>query len=243
MTHLAFVSGPQVPPGEAPPEEPPPPPAESEASAARSDEQKADGLEDELSGATPIRGLPARPARSDEGSRPLTPEGGDEAKEEETKPTERPKKEESKSMERLDTGYTWKFEEVSEHIVRETALVEVKFIGSIIGKAGQMIKSIKEQSGAQVDIDQRGEGPRQVIIKGTRAQTQVARDLVDDVVWKSIEWERKEQEKKEPWKKMAKDSQLRPRGALASSLLSTGTQGLRPAWAKDKEQASPDDGL
>jgi hypothetical protein len=104
-----------------------------------------------------------------------------------------------------------------------------------------MIKSIKEQSGAQVDIDQRGEGPRQVIIKGTRTQTQVARDLVDDVVWKSIEWERKEQEKKEPWKKMAKET--RPRGALASSLLSTGPQGLRPAWAKDKEQASPDDGL
>jgi hypothetical protein len=79
-----------------------------------------------------------------------------------------------------------------------------------------------------------------VIIKGTRQQTQIARDLVDDVVWKSIEWERKEQEKKEPWKKMAKET--RARGGLASSLLGSSTQGLRPAWAKEKE-VSPDDGL
>merc|ERR1711937_218288 len=96
-----------------------------------------------------------------------------------------------------------------------------------------------EQSGAQVDIDQRGEGPRQVIIKGTRAQAQLARDLVDDVVSKSIEWERREQEKKEPWKKMAKETRSR---GLASSLLGSGAQGLRPAWLKDKE-VSPDDGL
>merc|ERR1712118_549079 len=166
---------------------------------------------------------------------------GYEAKEG-AKPAERPQKsqskEEAKPPERGDTGYTWKYEEVSDHIVRGTALVEVKLIGAIIGKAGQMIKSIKEQSGAQVDIDQRGEGPRQVIIKGTRAQTQVARDLVDDVVWKSIEWERKEQEKKEPWKKMAKETRSR---GLATSLLGSGTQGLRPAWVKDKD-VSPDDG-
>jgi hypothetical protein len=213
-------------------------PAGSDASAAGADEPKADvdaSVEDELSGSIPVRGLPA-PQRSDEGSPPRTPEV--EAKEE-VKPAERPKKEEPKQTERPDTGYTWKFEEVSDNLVRETALVEVKFIGAIIGKAGQMIKSIKEQSQAQVDIDQRGEGPRQVIIKGTRAQAQVARELVDDVVWKSIEWERKEQEKKEPWKKMAKETRSR---GLATSLLGSGAQGLRPAWVKDKD-VSPDDGL
>lgn len=38
---------------------------------------------------------------------------------------------------------------------------------------------------------------------------------------------------------MAKETRSR---GLASSLLGSGTQGLRPAWVKDKE-VSPDDGL
>ena len=44
-------------------------------------------------------------------------------------------------------GYTWKSDQVSEHIVRETALVDVRFIGSIIGKQGAMIK-LRKHHGA-----------------------------------------------------------------------------------------------
>ncbi|MAC17875.1 MAG: hypothetical protein CMC97_06215 [Flavobacteriales bacterium] len=68
--------------------------------------------------------------------------------------------------------------------VHEVSPLEHRFVGLVIGKAGETIKSFKKQSGASIEIDQNlPDGlPRAVIYKGTRRQVNVARKLVESIV-------------------------------------------------------------
>jgi len=74
----------------------------------------------------------------------------------------------------------------------EVSPLEHRFVGLVIGKAGETIKSFKRQSGASIEIDQNlPEGvPRAVIYRGTRRQVISARKLVDGLVQRAKEEEK-----------------------------------------------------
>jgi len=74
----------------------------------------------------------------------------------------------------------------------EVSPLEHRFVGLVIGKAGETIKSFKRQSGASIEIDQNlPEGvPRAVIYRGTRRQVASAKKLVDGLVQRAKEDEK-----------------------------------------------------
>jgi len=70
----------------------------------------------------------------------------------------------------------------------------------VIGKAGETIKSFKKQSGASIEIDQNlpEDMPRAVIFRGTRKQVAAAKKLVDGMVQRATEDEKKKAADKAP---------------------------------------------
>lgn len=76
--------------------------------------------------------------------------------------------------------------------VQEVSPLEHRFVGLVIGKAGETIKSFKKQSGASIEIDQNlPDGlPRAVIYRGTRRQVDTARRLLESLVQRAKDDER-----------------------------------------------------
>jgi hypothetical protein len=76
--------------------------------------------------------------------------------------------------------------------VHEVSPLEHRFVGLVIGKAGDTIKSFKKQSGASIEIDQNlPDGmPRVVIYRGTKKQVASAKKLVDGLVQRAKEDEK-----------------------------------------------------
>jgi len=76
--------------------------------------------------------------------------------------------------------------------VQEVSPLDHRFVGLVIGKAGETIKSFKKQSGASIEIDQNlPDGmPRVVIYRGTRKQVTAAKRLVDGLVQRAKEDEK-----------------------------------------------------
>jgi len=76
--------------------------------------------------------------------------------------------------------------------VQEVSPLDHRFVGLVIGKAGETIKSFKKQSGASIEIDQNlPDGmPRVVIYRGTRKQVAAAKKLVDGLVQRAKEDEK-----------------------------------------------------
>lgn len=76
--------------------------------------------------------------------------------------------------------------------VQEVSPLDHRFVGLVIGKAGETIKSFKKQSGASIEIDQNlPDGmPRVVIYRGTKRQVAIAKRLVDALVQRAKEDEK-----------------------------------------------------
>lgn len=70
--------------------------------------------------------------------------------------------------------------------------LEPRFVGLIIGKAGETIKSFKKNTGCSIEIDQNlPEGlPRVIIFRGTRKQIAAARKQVETLLQKTKDEER-----------------------------------------------------
>lgn len=68
--------------------------------------------------------------------------------------------------------------------VQEISPLDHRFVGLVIGKAGETIKSFKKQSGASIEIDQDLPMgiPRVLIYRGTRKQVALAKKLVENLV-------------------------------------------------------------
>jgi len=83
-------------------------------------------------------------------------------------------------------------DEDSDRIVQEVSPLDHRFVGLVIGKAGETIKHFKKTSGANIEIDQNlPDGmPRAVIYRGTRKQVNAAKKLVDTLVHRAKEDER-----------------------------------------------------
>lgn len=76
--------------------------------------------------------------------------------------------------------------------IQEVSPLDHRFVGLVIGKAGDTIKTFKKQSGASIEIDQKlPDGmPRVVIYRGTRKQVSAAKKLVDGLVQRAKEDEK-----------------------------------------------------
>jgi len=72
------------------------------------------------------------------------------------------------------------------------AALDPRYVGLVIGKAGETIKSFKKQSGASIEIDQNlPDGmPRVVIYRGTKKQVAAAKKLVEQLVQRAKEDEK-----------------------------------------------------
>lgn len=83
-------------------------------------------------------------------------------------------------------------EEDEEAKVQEVSPLDHRFVGLVIGKAGETIKSFKKQSGASIEIDQNlPDGmPRVVIYRGTKKQVAAAKRLIDGLVLRAKEDEK-----------------------------------------------------
>lgn len=70
--------------------------------------------------------------------------------------------------------------------------LDQKYVGLVIGKAGETIKTFKKQSGASIEIDQNlPDGmPRVVIYRGTKKQVALAKQLVENLVKRAKEDEK-----------------------------------------------------
>eukprot|EP00392_Amoebophrya_sp_AT5.2_P013259 g13377.t1 len=70
-------------------------------------------------------------------------------------------------------------------------MVEPKYVGLVIGKAGDTIKKVKNQTGCIVNIDQDVPAgiPRAVIMKGTRKQIKAAERMIKSLIQKAKEEE------------------------------------------------------
>lgn len=70
--------------------------------------------------------------------------------------------------------------------------LDQKYVGLVIGKAGETIKTFKKQSGASIEIDQNlPDGmPRVVIYRGTKKQVALAKKLVENLVQRAKEDEK-----------------------------------------------------
>jgi len=121
-------------------------------------------------------------------------------------------------------------EEDDSERVQEFLPLDHRFVGLVIGKAGETIKSFKKQSGASIEIDQNlPDGmPRAVIYRGTRKQVAAAKKLVDTLVQRAKEDE-KEKEK-------SKNSNNTPIGGA-----NTGIMGRGPAGDRDMREISSGD--
>lgn len=84
----------------------------------------------------------------------------------------------------------------------EEVYVPDQFIGKIIGKGGSNIKSMQENSGAQIKISREMSGNDDVLVNiyGNSEQIQVAKKLVDEIVnpWRYESPEDTEEKKSEP---------------------------------------------
>jgi len=82
-------------------------------------------------------------------------------------------------------------DENAEKVLVSSSL-DPRFVGLVIGKAGETIKSFKKQSGASIEIDQNLPPgmPRAVIYRGTKKQVAVARKLVDQLVLRAKDEEK-----------------------------------------------------
>lgn len=76
--------------------------------------------------------------------------------------------------------------------IHEVQGLEPRFVGLIIGKAGETIKSFKKNTGCSIEIDQNlPEGlPRVIIFRGTRKQIAAARRQVEALLQKTKDEER-----------------------------------------------------
>lgn len=83
-------------------------------------------------------------------------------------------------------------EEEENKPVQEVSPLDHRYVGLVIGKAGDTIKSFKKQSGASIEIDQNlpDAMPRMVIYRGTRKQVTAAKKLVDGLVLRAKEDEK-----------------------------------------------------
>jgi len=83
-------------------------------------------------------------------------------------------------------------EEDEDERVQEISALDHRFVGLVIGKEGQTIKSFKKTSGASIEIDQNlPEGmPRAVIYRGSRKQVTMAKKLVESLVQRAKEDEK-----------------------------------------------------
>ncbi|CAE8637856.1 unnamed protein product [Polarella glacialis] len=107
--------------------------------------------------------------------------------------------------------------------VQEVSPLDHRFVGLVIGKAGETIKNFKKTSGATIEIDQNLPNgmPRVVIYRGTKKQVTIAKKLVDALVMRA-----KEDEK-----------------AKAGAPVGMGIMGRGPAGEKEPERgpARPED--
>mmetsp|Transcript_54691 Transcript_54691/g.127929 ORF Transcript_54691/g.127929 Transcript_54691/m.127929 type:complete len:1814 (+) Transcript_54691:119-5560(+) len=85
-----------------------------------------------------------------------------------------------------------KKEEDEAERVQEVSPLDHRFVGLVIGKQGETIKSFKKTSGASIEIDQNlPEGmPRAVLYRGTRKEVNMAKKLVESLVQRAKEDEK-----------------------------------------------------
>lgn len=85
-----------------------------------------------------------------------------------------------------------KKEDDGEHGPIVIGSLDQRYVGLVIGKAGETIKSFKKQSGASIEIDQNlPDGlPRVVIYRGSKSQVAQAKKLVENLVQRAKEDEK-----------------------------------------------------
>eukprot|EP00397_Hematodinium_sp_SG-2012_P000169 GEMP01000169.1.p1 GENE.GEMP01000169.1~~GEMP01000169.1.p1 ORF type:complete len:1767 (+),score=556.41 GEMP01000169.1:1918-7218(+) len=127
-------------------------------------------------------------------------------------------------------------------IMHEVQALEQRFVGLIIGKAGDTIKSFKKATGCSIEIDQNlPEGmPRVIIYRGARKQIAAAKKLVEQLLQKTKDDEKSRDSGKLdsdglPWRRdhvrSLKKSNSKDDGPPVFGSLTGATESLgRPAW-------------
>ncbi|CAD7939422.1 unnamed protein product [Amoebophrya sp. A120] len=131
-------------------------------------------------------------------------------------------------------------------------MVEPKYVGLVIGKAGDTIKKIKTATGCNINIDQDVPAgiPRAVIMKGTRVQIRRAEDMVKNLIRKAKDEDSGQKSKYNPSAQahLAGDlprerSGLLSRGGTGSQDLSSGLGASGPVVPTNSRAAGLREGM